>query len=351
MKRRISTIIWLAIAFAALALLAWQTHRDEETFDAFKHAISSIDRSWALAALLVFAIPQAGLAARWVVLLNVHGIGVSLFSAMKLTFLGLFYNQMMPGAVGGDLLKAWYITHHSRRGLRLEAAVTVFVDRLVGLIGMVILAFIATFFAGPEISQRHPQLRYIVWVTFAIMALLSLVFLSRTLRRILQLDRVARKLPFAARLRQIDQAIQLYRHHPGPIIHALLLTALMQGGQIVAIWMLARALGFDMVTLRQCLIIIPIVWVIGAAIPVPGGLGIIEGSVSFLFRMVINPENPADAIGQATALALLLRLMMCVSSLPGALVPIFGGHLPKRTELEHDMGEQPGVIQEHDQNE
>lgn len=40
------------------------------------------------------------------------------------------------------------------------------------------------------------------------------------------------------------------------------------------------------------------------------------------------------AQGQAAALALLNRLMLCVCSLPGALVPMFGGHLPKRKDIE-----------------
>jgi uncharacterized membrane protein YbhN (UPF0104 family) len=81
----------------------------------------------------------------------------------------------------------------------------------------------------------------------------------------------------------------------------------------------------------------PIIWLIGAAIPVPGGLGIIEYSVSYLFAVVINKDNPELAKGYATALALLNRVVLLyICALPGALVPLFGGHLPKKKDLQEE---------------
>ncbi|MBN1765097.1 MAG: flippase-like domain-containing protein [Sedimentisphaerales bacterium] len=334
MSKNVKTGIWSGIAILALAYLVLTTPRAT-----FKDTIIHINWSWGIWAILFQMTAQSILAGRWVLLLKVQEVHISLFQAVKLTYLGLFYNNMMPGSVGGDLLKGWYITQHCDKSRRVEAAVTVFVDRLVGLIGTILLSVVASFFIGPDIAYGRLQIRYLVWSIFLAMIVGSVIFLSKRIRMALRLNILLEKLPFAGVLKKADSAIQIYRHHKQIMIIALLMTALLQSISICGIWMLTQALHLDIVKFIQCLIIMPIIWVIGAAIPVPGGIGIIENSVRYLFRVVINPvfPNDADAVGQAAALALLIRVLICVCSLPGALVPIFGGHLPKMKEMEKDL--------------
>jgi len=325
--------LWLAVALLILAILAYNTDWQE-----FKALIVGISRSWAIWAVIIYFAAQSILAVRWLLLLRVQRVHISIYQAIKLTYLGLFYNNMMPGSVGGDLLKGWYITQHSDQNLRIEAAVTVFVDRLAGLIGMVLVAALASLIIGSQIAYESPygqiQIRWLVWAIFAVMVVVSIVFLSRHIRRFLRLSYLLEKLPFAGFLRKVDESIRIYRHHVPTMLISLLLTAIIQLTAIAAVWMLSQSLHFEKVTFIQCLIIMPIVWVISVAIPLPGGWGITEGLIMYMFCLVINPENPGQATDQALALALLNRIMVCVCSLPGALVPVFGGHLPKPNELQ-----------------
>jgi glycosyltransferase 2 family protein len=342
MKHKIKTLLWAAVAILALGFLVYSTPKET-----FHQAIRQVSWYWVLAALVLYFTSQTLLASRWVLLLRVQGIYVSQFQAIRLTYMGLFYNNFMPGAVGGDLLKGWYVTRHSAKHLRVEAAVTVFVDRLVGLIGMIFVAGIASLFVGPELGLEiknygRLQIRWLIWGIFLMMVIVSVIFLSRHVRRVLMISYILQKLPFEKVLRQIDDAIRIYRHHQRVILISLIMTALIQGLSIVAVWLLTQSLHFDKVTFVQCLIIMPIIWVISAAIPVPGGIGIIENCVKYLFCLVINPDSPGQAVGQAVALALLIRIMICLCSLPGALVPIFGGHLPKRSELAKEIIEEKG---------
>ena len=332
MGKKIKTICWLLLAGAALGFLVWQTPKEE-----FKRALTDIDWGWSIAGVVLYLISQTVLASRWVLLLRVHRVHISLFQAIKLTYLGLFYNNLMPGAVGGDLLRAWYVTQHSERHLRLEAAVTVFVDRLVGLIGMVIVGALASLFLRVDEGSGIRQIRWLIWGIFGALVLVSVLFLSRHVRRGLMLSRLLEKLPFARQLQKVDQAIRIYRNHVGTMVMAVLLTAVIQGLSIVAIWMLTQALHLEKVEFLQCLIIMPIIWVISAAIPVPGGLGVIENLVTYLFCLVIDPAAPKSAAGSAAALALMIRLLICLCSLPGALVPIFGGHLPKAKKMQEEL--------------
>jgi hypothetical protein len=336
MKKKAKTLIWLIVAFVAIAFLVGNTDRAK-----FKEVITGISWHWVVWAVLLLLTAQTILASRWILLLQVHKVYISLYQAVKLTYLGLFYNNMMPGAVGGDIIKGWYITRHGTKDQRVKAAVTVFVDRLVGLIGIVMVGLIASFFVREKMEYEGIQVRWVVWGVFAAMVLVSIVFLSRHVRRLLMISQLLEKLPFAKILRQIDEAIRIYRRHIPIMLMTMLLTAVLQGLAIVAIWMLTQALHLENVTFVQCLIIMPIVWVISSAIPVPGGLGIIENLVTYLFCVVINPDQPGQAIDQAVAMALMYRLLYLSCSMPGAIVPIFGGHLPKADEMQRELEQPP----------
>ncbi len=335
MSKGVKKVFWVGIAVGALGFLVYKIPWED-----FKNAIQNINYWWILAAMGLQMAAQTLLAGRWVYLLRVHGVYISHWQAIKLTFLGLFYNNVMPGAVGGDLLKGWYITHHSPRDKRLEAAVTVFVDRLIGLIGTIMMGAFASLFVGSEVAYRGIQIRWLSWGIFAAMVIGSMVFFSRHLRRGLFLSKLLEKLPFAAQLRQIDEAIRIFRRHILTVLRALFLTVVLQGLTIVAIWFITKALHFENVRFVYCLIIMPIVWLIGSMIPVPGGVGVIEGCITFLFCLAINPDDPTSeaAVGKAAALALMNRVVILyICSAPGLLVPIFGGHLPKAKEMQEEL--------------
>ena len=151
----------------------------------------------------------------------------------------------------------------------------------------------------------------------------------------MRLSHFLEKLPFNEKLKQFDQAIRIYRRHIPTVLASLLLTSFIQGLAIVAIWMITQALHCDNITFLQCLMIMPIIWLITAAIPLPGGLGSMEALFILFFAAAFEPGSD-NALNRPAAIALLNRLMICLCSIPGAVVPLFGGHLPKLKEIEDD---------------
>ena len=89
-------------------------------------------------ALGIFVIGQVMVGFRWWLLLRTQSIYINFWAAVRLHFLGLFYNNFMPSSVGGDLLRAWYVTKHTEK--RFEAALSVFVDRAIGLLSTLVIA-------------------------------------------------------------------------------------------------------------------------------------------------------------------------------------------------------------------
>ena len=63
---------------------------------------------FSLGALLFFIFIVA-INSRWWFLLRANGLGVRFIEAQKFGWIGLFFNNVMPGATGGDVVKAVYI--------------------------------------------------------------------------------------------------------------------------------------------------------------------------------------------------------------------------------------------------
>ena len=97
--------------------------------------------------LLFLAIMLYGMALliscyRWQTLLKVQGILLGFATVFKLSMIGTFFSLVIPGAVSGDIIKMLYIAPHSK-GMTAEAVLTIFLDRVLGLFGLFLVALIS----------------------------------------------------------------------------------------------------------------------------------------------------------------------------------------------------------------
>ena len=68
---------------------------------------------------------------RWMYLLNALGVSISLKSGMQLSAIGLLFNTVMPGAVGGDVIKAMRVRSMSSGQVsRLSVLYSIILDRI-----------------------------------------------------------------------------------------------------------------------------------------------------------------------------------------------------------------------------
>ena len=51
---------------------------------------------------------------RWFLLLRKQGIDMSFSQVFRLTMIGQFFNYMVPGGVGGDVVKGYYLVRDSQ---------------------------------------------------------------------------------------------------------------------------------------------------------------------------------------------------------------------------------------------
>jgi uncharacterized membrane protein YbhN (UPF0104 family) len=290
--------------------------------------------------LATFVIAQVVIAVRWWLLLRAQSIHISIFAATRLFFLGLFYNNVMPGAVGGDVLKAWYVTKHTNR--RLEGALSVLVDRAIGLAGLVLMAIFTygVFLRGRTLGQDQGEERgpggwlsqhasMILWLGLGVAAVAVALMLAHpsTRRRLAQAGRQLQDRGLAL-LKRTKDALVAYCAKPWTVCAAFLLTFISQGMVIASFWPLGRSLGID-VELKYYFVIFPIMWTV-AAVPIsPAGLGIFEWGTKKGF-VALTGADP----GSALAIALCQRLIWLLGSLPGVLIHLLGAHLPREISVD-----------------
>src|SRR5262249_52345866 len=84
---------------------------------------------------------------RWHFLVRAVDLPLKLRDTLQLGFLGYLYNFVLPGGVGGDLVKGGFMAR-KQPGRRTDAVLTVLVDRIVGLYGLFLLATGAILYTG-----------------------------------------------------------------------------------------------------------------------------------------------------------------------------------------------------------
>ncbi len=178
------------ILVCALAL-AWVVRR--LAWDELSAAFSASNKTLIELAFLVFLPAPVLQAVRLVWMLRAQDISLSHWESLKLTLAGNFFNSFVPaGAVGGDLVKGYYITQ--RTSQKTEAVTAVLLDRGLGLFTFVIIAMVGLLFASGEQTRAVRPWLY----GLSAVGLVAVVFvISRRLRSVLRFERWVDRLPRA----------------------------------------------------------------------------------------------------------------------------------------------------------
>ena len=215
--------------------------------------------------------------------------------ALLLGFIGNLFNLLIPGAVGGDLVKAAYL---ARMDVHKTAAIgSMAIDRLIGLLGL----FVVAASAGAGIWSEAPLdiQRLIAIVCLAtVSGALGLLFLFSPL-----FNQVCSRLPLppgrvAAIVTDLGAMSSIYRNRPGLIAASLSISLLIQGIFTLSFYLIGKTLVPDgLPSLGQHLLIAPLIF-FTMAVPLPfGAIGLGEEVSEQLFMLVAHPGGALVLIG------------------------------------------------------
>ena len=170
----------------------------------------------------------------------------------------------------------------------------------------------------------------------AVMVLAMLVVLfSNRARRLVRFDRWSPKLPFAAKIKHIDEALLAYRRQPKSFINASILSVALQLLVSTSMYFLGRALQMD-AAIWYFWLYVPLAFLIGSIpISVFWGLGLLEGAYIAFFA-----GTGLATVTQAAMLAMAFRLVQLLWSMPGSAF-LIGGLSPAHNDNEANDVQQP----------
>jgi hypothetical protein len=258
---------------------------------------------------------------RWWRLLALARCPTSWWNALRLTFLGLFFNNVIPGATGGDLVKGVLVAKENK-GRGAEALVTVLADRVFGLLALAVLALVVILLA----SEDFGALRTYLLGGLGLCALGAALYASKTFRRRAGLSALVDRIPVGAKLRSLDRAALSYLRQPGPVLIAFLFSCVNHVLVTLGVVTLGRALGVGegQVSLVRWFVVVPVANLVSAVPLAPGGWGVGELAFGGLFKMI----GASPALGVAVSVTFRLS-QLALSLLGGAYLLLPGS----RSEL------------------
>ncbi len=316
MSPGVSRALRLSSALAIFAVLLWRS--DPALVG---RALAQVSLLWILAAVALVLVDRALMACRWIALLTplTAGTRPPTGTLLRIFFVSTFVGTFLPASIGGDAVRAWSL---AKDGVaKSESIASVLMDRLLGVIGILIMAAVGLMLAPDVLALDGP----VAWMVMAAAAAglagsgigLAAVFSSRAgswmaaaIDR-LPAGRISRGLT------QLVAALRAYRRHQGMIAVVLAASVGVQVLRILQAWMLGMSLGI-MASSVTYFAFVPVILLI-MLLPISvNGIGTSQLAFQALFGF--TPE--------VFALSVLFVALGTVGNLPGALLYAFGGARP-----------------------
>lgn len=310
MKNKIYTVLRITVSLIAIGGLLWWMR--DELGDIF--AALAQTKIWIFGlAFLTMVSTIFIISLRLKKIFQAQNIFLTLKDLIYLSFIGYFFNNFLPTALGGDVVKAYYA--YKKTGKKLESFTAVLVDRTMGLFSLALIASIALIIAGRSIETTYIKAAILVILGGALLFGLIL-FNSAAASKFSLVLRIFRLVRIESKMKRIYDAVLSYRFHKRAIFQAFCISLVSQSVWISANYFLARSLSID-VHVKSFFLRLPIIMAAGM-VPSIGGLGVSEGAYVYFFKDIIGANF-------AFATSLLVRASLLGIGLIGGVVYMLKG--------------------------
>lgn len=274
-KKALKIILKIAVSIAAIAFVV-----SKIDLESTKETLLSAKISYLLLALVVYTVSQMLSAMRINSLFVTIPLKLDTFMNMRLYWLGMFYNFFLPGGVGGDGYKIYYLKKHYKQSAK-ELFTYLFSDRLSGLV--IICCYLVLFVSFFVVNLPIP---YKEWAILLLPLGLAAYYLFLWIFK--------------------RTALKAYWKVVG---YSFVIQGLQMCAACLILYSLGETNNFD------SYMFLFFMSSIASAIPIglPGGIGLRE------MTFVIGSQYLGTQEGVAVSLSVLFYTVSLFSSLPGAI--------------------------------
>jgi len=262
--------------FFAGAIITWLLKSGKLDMGLVQKSFSS-GYYW-LGCLGILVVQDVISAFRWKILLEIKtGTKLPALSMIRLTWIGLFFNSFLPGAVTGDFIKLLYAKDLDPKLTKTYLVTSVLLDRIIGLIGLLFLLGLFSVVYFGEITGISPQINKLLYVNSLLFVGVIFFFISLFLPENIQmmLRGIAKKIPVIGN--KIDNTLEqvwLIGKHKKAVIICAIMSMGLQFLNVCALYTVSYPFLGESLKLAYAFTFIPIGF-IAVAIPIsPAGLGV-----------------------------------------------------------------------------
>ncbi len=244
-----------------------------------KARVLAADPRFFVAAVAFLIVQMSVAGARWWVVMRAIGHPLAWSELTRLFYIGVFFSQALPSAVGGDPIRMYMVY---RDGVPLSKAINgVMLERVVTVLGIVVMVAVVQPFFLPKLT---PEVRTMTLLAIAALALAAIGGTGL----LMVLDRVPERLNRFKIVRGLGHLAGDTRAvflKPITAVHALIWGVFSQFNVAFCVFLLALGLDID-VTLFDCLVLMPPV-VLVTTLPISiAGWGVREGAMAWSFGLI-----------------------------------------------------------------
>lgn len=263
-----------------------------------------IDWKYIITAVFLTVLQTYILSWRWHRIVCFLGGTLEITSAIRLSFLGVFMNQVLPTSIGGDVFRVWGAHRHGVvSGIGFTSVV---IDRVTGLLSLSLVVTIVGLFVWSDLNDQ--LLRFaILGSCLTILGLIVFcLIMDRQRFEFLNHHIVRLMTDLAGGMRKLIV-------NPFQFGEVLVVGAFAALTGFLAVFVLSKSIGFDVPFLIS-VVFVGIVTLV-TALPISiGGWGVRETSMVALFG-IVGVSNEKSLL-----LSVLYGVVMMLASLPGGFL-------------------------------
>lgn len=218
---------------------------------------------------------------RWRYLIKSHVASVKFWPTYKLNLMGIFFNFAMPGGIGGDVVKAYYL-QKDLGSSRTIAYTSALMDRALGLYTATLMAFTALLFEYLYSSNHNPMIHKLLISVSILFAGLNLGLLGLMLWQ--WPERYNQAPSLIGKFFRFMHTCRLFIKSYRQITMAIALTIIAQLFTILFFGWSLQIILQETIDWSTLFFIVPVGFMVVAIPLTPAGVGVGQAAFYFLFQ-------------------------------------------------------------------
>lgn len=311
MKFKLSNILKVSVSLFIIIILLLFLSDPSAVWQNVKKV--SINKIFILISVII--VSQAISSLRWQWILESEGVKIRFNTLFASYMIAMFVNNILPTSVGGDFVKIIDIYRITKNAS--VSMISVFFDRLIGLVALIFLSWIGMFFAIRMFSS--PVLWGWIGINF-ICIIITILFLNETIifSIIQYLENRKAFSKLGKTLRLLYQRLILYKNKKYFLMKILIVSIPIQFNLIIIYHQIALSMSI-FIPFIFYLFAIPFILIVSLFPISLGGLGVREAASVFVFSIAGVSEDAA------LSMALVATSITYLASLLGGIMFLFRG--------------------------